>query len=70
LRRFPEVEVTLIDVDPALLAIAAGVLGDDSRAPDFTPPLAWHVAALRAAGFAEAGCVWRHGSAAMVVAVR
>lgn len=31
LRRFPNAEVTLIDIDPAPLAIAAGVLGDDPR---------------------------------------
>jgi trans-aconitate methyltransferase len=31
LRRFPEAEATLIDVDPALLAIAEGVLGADAR---------------------------------------
>ena len=44
--------------------------GGEIHPPEFMPPLAWHVAALRAAGFAEAGCVWRHGSAAMVAAVR
>jgi SAM-dependent methyltransferase len=31
LKRFPRVEATLVDVDPALLAIATGVLGDDQR---------------------------------------
>jgi hypothetical protein len=31
LRRFPATEATLVDVDPALLAIAEGVLGGDAR---------------------------------------
>ncbi len=31
LRRFPDAEATLVDVDPALLAIAEGVLGGDAR---------------------------------------
>jgi SAM-dependent methyltransferase len=31
LRRFPQAEATLVDVDPALLAIASGVLGNDRR---------------------------------------
>jgi SAM-dependent methyltransferase len=31
LRRFPQAEATLVDVDPALLAIATGVVGNDRR---------------------------------------
>jgi SAM-dependent methyltransferase len=33
----------------------------------WTPPAAWHVAALRAAGYAEAGVLWRGGTDAVVV---
>jgi hypothetical protein len=34
------------------------------------PPASWHLDALRAAGYAEAGIVWRGGSDAAVVGVR
>jgi SAM-dependent methyltransferase len=37
---------------------------------EFSPPADWHVTALRDAGFAEAGVVWRSGPAAVVAAVR
>lgn len=37
---------------------------------EFSPPADWHIEALRDAGFAEAGVVWRAGSAAVVAAVR
>jgi trans-aconitate methyltransferase len=37
---------------------------------EFSPPASWHIAALRDAGFAEAGLVWRSGSAAVIAAVR
>ena len=37
---------------------------------EFSPPANWHIAALRDAGFAEAGLVWRSGSAAVIAAVR
>jgi SAM-dependent methyltransferase len=37
---------------------------------EWTPPAAWHVGALRAAGFAEAGVLWRGGTDAAVVGVR
>jgi O-methyltransferase involved in polyketide biosynthesis len=37
---------------------------------EFSPPADWHVAALRAAGFAEADVVWRSGTGAVVAAVR
>jgi SAM-dependent methyltransferase len=59
--------------DPALAPLVVERnqrFGGETHPPDFTPPLAWHVAALRAPGFAEAGCVWRHGSAGLVAAVR
>jgi SAM-dependent methyltransferase len=44
--------------------------GGESHPPDFTPPIRWHEEALRAAGFREAGCVWRHGEGAIVAALR
>jgi SAM-dependent methyltransferase len=37
---------------------------------EFSPPADWHIAALRDAGFAEAGLVWRSGPAAVIAAVR
>jgi len=37
---------------------------------EFSPPADWHIAALKEAGFAEAGIVWRSGPAAVVAAVR
>jgi SAM-dependent methyltransferase len=36
----------------------------------WTPPVSWHLDALRAAGFAEVGVVWRGGADAAVAAVR
>jgi trans-aconitate methyltransferase len=37
---------------------------------EFSPPADWHITALRDAGFAEAGLVWRSGQAAVIAAVR
>lgn len=37
---------------------------------EWTPPAAWHVDALRSAGFTEAGILWRGGTDAAVVGVR
>jgi SAM-dependent methyltransferase len=37
---------------------------------EFSPPADWHIDALRDAGFAEAGVVWRSGASAVVAAVR
>jgi SAM-dependent methyltransferase len=37
---------------------------------EFSPPADWHITALRDAGFAEAGLVWRSGPAAVIAAVR
>ena len=37
---------------------------------EFSPPADWHIAALRDAGFTEAGVVWRSGASAVVAAVR
>jgi len=44
--------------------------GGETHPPDFTSPLARHVAAFQKAGFAEAACVWRHGTGAVVAALR
>jgi hypothetical protein len=44
--------------------------GGEIHPPEFTPPLAWHTVAMGKAGFAEAGCVWRHGIGAVVAALR
>jgi SAM-dependent methyltransferase len=37
---------------------------------EWTPPVSWHVAALTAAGFTEAGVLWRGGTDAAVIGVR
>jgi trans-aconitate methyltransferase len=37
---------------------------------DWTPPVSWHLDALRQAGFGEVGQVWRGGRDAVVAAVR
>jgi SAM-dependent methyltransferase len=37
---------------------------------EFSPPADWHIAAMRDAGFAEAGVVSRSGPAAVIAAVR
>ena len=37
---------------------------------EWTPPALWHVDALRVAGFAEAGVLWRGGTDAAVVGLR
>jgi SAM-dependent methyltransferase len=37
---------------------------------EWTPPATWHVEALRTAGYAEAGILWRGGTDAAVVGVR
>lgn len=37
---------------------------------EWTPPALWHIDALRVAGFAEAGVLWRGGTDAAVVGLR
>ncbi len=37
---------------------------------EWTPPVSWHVEALRAAGYSEAGVLWRGGTDAAVAGVR
>ena len=59
--------------DPALRSAAAKrrtVFESSYPTEEFSPPADWHVAALRAAGFAEADVVWRSGAGAVVAAVR
>ena len=59
--------------DPVLAPLVAernNRFGGETHPPEFTPPLAWHTAALREAGFTDAGCVWRHGIGAIVAALR
>jgi SAM-dependent methyltransferase len=59
--------------DPALgsAAIARRAIFEGNYpTEEFSPPADWHIQALHDAGFAEAGVVWRAGSAAVVAAVR
>jgi trans-aconitate methyltransferase len=42
----------------------------DRHSQEWTPPVSWHVEALRAAGFREAGVIWRGGTDAAVAGVR
>ncbi|HEX6421576.1 MAG TPA: class I SAM-dependent methyltransferase [Acidimicrobiales bacterium] len=58
--------------DPVLAAAVAErrrFFGGD-HAAEFCPPAGWHVGALAAAGFAEAGVAWRSAEGAVVAAVR
>jgi SAM-dependent methyltransferase len=52
-----------------LLAERARIYPSDSHSAEWTPPAAWHVAALREADFAAAGLLWRGGTDAAVLAV-
>ena len=59
--------------DPALRSAAVQrqvVFEGGYPTEEFSPQADWHVDALRAAGFAEAGVVWRSGTGAVVAAVR
>jgi len=59
--------------DPALagpMAERATLFGGEDHPPSFSPPADWHVSALEAAGFAEAGVAWRSGNDAIVAALR
>lgn len=60
-RRHPE----LRDLVAARDRVFAG-----SHHRDHTPSVSWHVEALRAAGFGEAGVIWRGGNDAAVTGVR
>ncbi|MEV0723738.1 class I SAM-dependent methyltransferase [Micromonospora purpureochromogenes] len=39
------------------------------HSPEWNPPVDWHLAALRAAGFSEVGVLWRNGADAAVAAL-
>jgi SAM-dependent methyltransferase len=59
--------------DPALRAASderRAVFATNYPTEEFSPPAEWHIAALREAGFVEAGVVWRSGPGAVVAAVR
>lgn len=59
--------------DPALRAASEqrrAVFPTNYPTEEFSPPAEWHMAALREAGFAEAGVVWRSGLGAVVAALR
>ena len=62
-----------VSCDPALrsaMAQRSAVFETSYPSEEFSPPADWHIAALRDAGFAEAGVVWRSGGGAVVAAVR
>ena len=62
-----------VAVEPQLRAVLAQrseVFAGTYPSEEFSPPADWHIAALRAAGFAEAGVVWRARQGAVVAAVR
>ncbi|MGH7641622.1 MAG: class I SAM-dependent methyltransferase [Candidatus Dormibacteria bacterium] len=54
----------------ALLSERNRRFGGKLHPAEFTPAAAWHLEKLRAAGFSEAGVVWRRGQAAVVAALR
>lgn len=59
--------------DPSLRAASADrrvVFPTSYPSEEFSPPAEWHIAALRDAGFTEAGVVWRSGTGAVVAAIR
>lgn len=45
----------------------AQIYPSDRHSQEWTPPAVWHVDALRMAGFAEAGVLWRGGADAAVI---
>ena len=59
--------------DPALRDAAVerrSIFAASYPTEEFSPPADWHVEALTAGGFTEAGVAWRSGNGAIVVAVR
>jgi hypothetical protein len=61
-------DISQVEALRPLIAERAALFGDRPPA-DFSAPVSWHVAAARAAGFAEAGIVWRCGRHAALAAV-
>jgi SAM-dependent methyltransferase len=60
-----------VAADPTLgpLAIERKRLFSEPHSSEWTPPVSWHLDALRAAGYAEVGLVWRGGRDAAVAGV-
>jgi len=58
--------------DPVLgpLVEAREAIHPKGRSAEFLPPVAWHLDALRDAGFTEAGTLWRGGPDAAVAAIK
>jgi hypothetical protein len=59
--------------DPLLADAVAerrAFFGGANHPAEFDPPASWHRDALLAAGFTEAGVVWRSGTGAVIAAVR
>jgi SAM-dependent methyltransferase len=58
--------------DPALAGLVAerNAHFGGTHAAEFSPPVSWHVRALRAAGFREVGVVWRGLTDAAVAGLR
>ena len=52
-----------------LLTERERIYPSETHSAEWTPPAAWHVTALREAGFSAAGLLWRSGSDAAVIAV-
>ena len=46
------------------------LFGGSAHPPSFSPPVGWHLDALRAAGFSEVGVAWCSGTDAVVAALR
>jgi ubiquinone/menaquinone biosynthesis C-methylase UbiE len=61
-----------VALDPTLAPLAEkrAQIYPGGHSAEWHPPSAWHVMALREAGFSEAGVVWRGGLDAAVAAVR
>ncbi|WP_344615873.1 class I SAM-dependent methyltransferase [Dactylosporangium salmoneum] len=61
----------LAAVDPVLAPLVEERhrIYSEPHSPEWLPPAAWHLEALRAAGFAETGVVWRGGTDAAVAGV-
>ncbi|MFE9202827.1 class I SAM-dependent methyltransferase [Micromonospora sp. NPDC007230] len=61
-----------VGADPGLAPLAEKrrQIYPTGHSPEWTPPAAWHLDALRAAGFTEAGVHWRNGADAAVAALR
>lgn len=60
-RRHPELKALVAERDRRF---------GGNHAHSFVPTMAWHLDALRAAGFAEVGLIWRGGTDAAVAAIR